>query len=374
MVPPVEIEAEQETEEQIARVEPWFASTETLLAQAEDRLRFREIGGALAAFHRAEMQGAPPDRCAAGRWMAHMFAGEFEQAWRESDAIRMRGAPDRHRFWQGEDLTGKRVVLRCLHGLGDAIQMLRFVPRLRERCASLTVEVPPAMCELAPCVHGMPEWFTWGEQAPSEPPAFDVQIEVTELPYLFRVTEADLPHAVPYVRAVPEVAACVERRWPRSPLPQIGLVWAASDWDRSRSLPFACAQRLAAAHGAVFWNMQGGAEHGRGAQIAGIRDARMCGSGLANYAAVLSRLDLLITVDTMAAHLAGAMCKPAWLLLQAQADWRWMLEREDSPWYPSLRLWRQREQGNWEDLLERVEASLSQWIQDCRPAMREELR
>ncbi len=296
-----------------------------------------------------------------------MFAGDFERAWIESDIIRARGGPDPHRFWHGEDLRGQRVVLRCLHGLGDAIQMLRFLPLLRERCASLTVEIPPALCELAPLIYAMPEWFTWGAEGPAQPPAFDVQIEAVELPYIFRVTPSNLTRWVPYVTASPAMISCVDQRMPPSGLPQIGLVWASSDWDLLRCLPFTCAQRLAGTPGAVFWNMQGGAEFERGAEIAAMRDARMCGSGLANFAAVLSRLDLLITVDTMAAHLAGAMGKPAWLLLQAEADWRWMLDRSDSPWYPSLRLFRQQQQGQWDDLTNGVQMELMGWIAAWQP-------
>lgn len=342
-------------------------SGEALLLQAENLLQMRDVVRALAAFDHAEAHGAVPDRCSAGRWMAYMFAGDFERAWNESNAIRARGGPDPHRFWQGEELTGQRVVLRCLHGLGDAIQMLRFLPQLRQRCGSLSVEIPPVLCELAPSIHEMPEWFTWGEEAPVQPSAFDVQIEVVELPYLLRVTEADLAAGVPYVSASSAMRSCVDRRMPVSRLPQIGLVWAASDWDLSRCLPFTCARMLAGTPGAVFWNMQGGAERTRGADISEMRDAQMCGSGLANYAAVLSRLDLLITVDTMAAHLAGAMGKPAWLLLQAEADWRWMLHRSDSPWYPAMRLFRQGQQGRWNELTDRVQAELTSWIAAWQP-------
>ena len=336
---------------------------QALLLYAEDLLQARSVGGALGAFDRAEGHGASPDRCAAGRWMAHMFAGSFEQAWQESDAIRARGGPDPLRFWQGEDLANQRVILRCLHGLGDAIQMLRFLPSLRERCGSLQVELPPALCEVASSFHAMPEWFTWGADAPAESPVFDAQIEIQELPYFFRVTQTDLQRLhEPYVVAPAGIAACVAAQWPASHLPQIGLVWAASDWDLSRCLPFEFVTMLATIPGAMFWNMQGGAERARGDEVGGMCDARLCGGGLANYAAVLSRLDLLITVDTMAAHLAGAMGKPAWVLLQAEADWRWMLDREDSPWYPSLRLWRQRTQGDWAELAARVRATLTEWI------------
>ena len=96
----------------------WLVHAETLLAQ-------RHLAPANACFALAERKGADPDQCAAGRWMVHMLEGRFEKAWRESDSMRRRGAPDPHRFWNGESLRGKRVMVRCLHGFGDAIQFLR---------------------------------------------------------------------------------------------------------------------------------------------------------------------------------------------------------------------------------------------------------
>ena len=118
--------------------------------------------------------------------MAHMLAGNFAAAWRESDAIRQRGAPDPHRYWTGDDLRGQRVILRCLHGYGDAVQFLRYVPRLRALASHLVVEVPPAMMEIASCFDGVDDVITWGAGAPAVPPEWNAQVEVMELPYLFR--------------------------------------------------------------------------------------------------------------------------------------------------------------------------------------------
>ena len=116
-----------------------------LLAEAETLLAARRLPDALEAFRRAEAAGADADRCAAGRWLAHILVGDFENAWRESDCIRKRGKPDPHRFWQGEDLNGKRVIVRCLHGYGDAVQFLRYAPLLRRMVSRLIIEVPPRL-------------------------------------------------------------------------------------------------------------------------------------------------------------------------------------------------------------------------------------
>ena len=169
------------------------ATKQRRLAWAEEQLQARNLWTAITAFNYAEACGENPDRCAAGRWLAQMLLGNFEAAWLESDAIRQRGGPDPHRFWQGEKLTGKRVILRCLHGLGDAVQFMRYVPAIQEQASELIIEVPPAMIELAPYFRGVRQAITWNEQAPLDPPAWDVQIEINELPYLFRTQTADLP-------------------------------------------------------------------------------------------------------------------------------------------------------------------------------------
>ena len=335
---------------------------EALLAEAEDTLTRRDLPAALAVFDRAEAAGAEPDRCSAGRWMAHVLLGDYRSAWRESDATRRRGTPDPHRFWDGEEITGKRVIVRSLHGFGDAMQMLRFAPMLASRAQSLMIEVAPRLVELARCIGGVSEVITWGVEAPDTPPAWDVQCEVMELPYLFRIAAADLPVATGYV-TVPEpvLEQTRVRMGPRlAGRRRIGIVWAASEWDPERSVPLALLEPLLAREDAEFWNLQ----HGElGLSMSGVpmRSAtEICGDGLLALAATINQLDLVITVDTLAAHLAGALGRPAWLLLQHAADWRWMHGREDSPWYPTLRLFRQPAPGDWPCVIEAVQRALTE--------------
>ena len=337
-----------------------------LLQSAEELLQMRELKAALAAFDVAEANGADADRCSAGRWMAHMFAGDFTSAWHESDLTRARGMHDPHRFWNGENIDGKRVIIRCLHGFGDAVQMLRYLPLLRERCAHIIVEVPPRLLELAPYLAGAGEVITWGDDAPTVPPAWHVQAEVMELPYLFRTVVHDLPLAIGYIQ-VPEAARQrVSLAMGPSIRPRIGIVWAASEWDVTRCLPMDCVGRLTATEGIEFWNLQGGAKHDaalREPALAGVHDAKSFGYSVLTLAAVIEQLDLIITVDTLAAHLAGALGKTAWVLLQHAADWRWMHARSDSPWYPTLRLWRQLAPGDWSGMVEQVCVALRDWKQ-----------
>ncbi len=346
---------------------------EALILAAEAALAEEDLAATVRMAERAERAGAEPDRCAGNRWMAAMLGGDFEAAWRESDAIRRRGGPDPHRFWNGEDLRGKRVMLRSLHGFGDAVQMFRFLPRLQAMASGLTVEVPPRLVELAACFDGVGEVITWGADAPAEPPGWDVQVEVMELPYLLRVGIGDLAPCAGYLRLPErlraEAAALVRGSGLASGLGsgcggtsrlRVGVVWTAGHWNPARSIPFELVKSLAGVGGPEFWSLEGRSGRDQaGALPDGWRDAYEFGDGLLPLAAVAEQMDLLITVDTLAAHLAGALGVPCWLLLQHKADWRWMSRRSDSPWYPSLRLWRAECAGGWAGLMERVRRELA---------------
>ncbi len=319
---------------------------------------------AIALFDAAEPEVMDPDRCAGGRWMAHMLAGDFEAAWQESDAIRKRGRPDPHRFWHGEDLRGQRLMLRSLHGFGDAVQMFRFLPRVGELVRELIVEVPPQLVELAPFFSGMGRVITWGEHAPADAPAWDVQMEVMELPYALRVTAEDLPPQQGYLHLPPAMRAGAAGAMREATRLRVGVVWSAGHWNPSRSVPFEIFRSLLAVSGVEFWSLQGDTDRHAWASLAGgehIRDVYEVGDGILSLAAVIERMDLVITVDTLAAHLAGVLGVPCWVLLQQRADWRWMQEGDGTPWYPTLRLWRQREPGEWGGLLSRVCSALRVW-------------
>jgi hypothetical protein len=340
---------------------------ESLLLDAEQLLDCRDQR-ALRALHHAEQCGADPDRCAAGRWMAHMLAGDFAAAWRESDAIRLRGAPDPHRIWDGKPLEGRHVIVRCLHGLGDAIQFLRYAPRLRSITSSLIVEVPPRLLDFAPCIAGIDQVVTWGLHAPAEAVHWDAQIEVVELPYIFRTDLQELPIAEQYVHLPRSHQQRIATLMGESDRPRIGLVWAAGDWNPSRSIPFPVIEPLESNQNCEFWNLQGGAAHAdwqRLPRSSRLRDIAEVGDGVMNLACTIAQLDLVITVDTLAAHLAGAMGVPTWLLLQYSADWRWLANGSASPWYPSLRLFRQPSPGDWHSLIAEVKEELTEWTQLC---------
>ncbi len=328
------------------------ATAQQALAKAEACLLQREFTAAREALEQAKILGADPNTLCGHLWQLHMLTGDFEQAWQQSDALRQRNAPDPHRFWRGEAIAGKRIVVRCLHGFGDTVQMLRYAPQLRAQAANVVYELPPRLYPLGPCFNAVELIITWGEQAPPEPPPFDLQLEIMELPYLFRTTLDALPIATNYLKLpTPERSD----QSPSTSKPRIGIVWSAGSWNPARSIPFKLLEPLLATRRFDFINLQGKGSAGEAAHLS----LPAPEDGTLALAQTIAALDLVITVDTLAAHLAGALAIPCWLLLQHAADWRWLHRRDDSPWYPSLTLFRQPTPGNWAAIVARVQQRLA---------------
>ncbi len=319
-----------------------------LVAQAREHLHALRVHDALDVFRRAEAQQADPDLCAAGRWHCHMLLGEFEDAWKESDAIHSRANPDPNRFWDGKPIAGNRILVRCLHGLGDTLQFIRYVPLLRTMAPSVTIEAQPALKALLAQSSLADTVITWSEQEPE----WDQQIEVMELPRMFRTRCDEVPNNTPYIRVDPSVEQPIP---PSRGLPRVGIVWQSSSFNPARSIPIEQIATIFSSPNIAFYALQPGPEHHNVRPWTDrILDLHGCLDSIEKTAAIVSQLDLVITVDTMMAHLAGAMAVPVWTLLPYECDWRWMLNREDSPWYPTMRLFRQPEPGNWSPVVQRV--------------------
>lgn len=294
-------------------------------------------------------------------WREYMRDGEFERAWEISDRVRPA-------VWDGSDLRGKSVLVRCDRGLGDAIQFLRYVPMLRQSCPSVTVQAPPDLLSTVRTIRGVDRVIPYGDADG----CCEAAIESTELPYAFRTQLATIPAQVPYIEASPRLGC-------RNGVMRVGVVWAAGPWDPRRSIPLAAFAPLGRIPGISWTALQ----HGPA-----LRQARAYGAALGieaikkpendevlETARTIAGLDLVITVDTMVAHLAGALARPVWTLLPVHADWRWLRERDDSPWYPTMRLFRQRRPGDWKDVIDRVGEALSaqvdvirggEWQMPCR--------
>ena len=294
------------------------------------------------------------------RWLAAMRRGDFEAAWRETDRLelprRAQGTREAHHLqWDGQPLAGRRVLVRCEHGLGDALQFLRYGARLHALGSEVTLKVPPALVSLLSGTPGIARVYDGWTTDPE--PEHDVAIECMELPYAFRDTTATLPASVPYL-----AVKAIRQRAQLPALPggtglKVGLMWAASAWDDSRSLRLAEFAPLVGA--ARCFSLQQGPEL---AQLASapfvIENLSRHTESLVEAAAALLGLDLLITADGMLAHLAGALGRPVWVLLKHDADWRWMAARTDSPWYPTMRLFRQPSPGTWAPAIRQIAEEL----------------
>lgn len=305
---------------------------------------------------------AKTDRLAAlaEAWLELMRQGRCREAWQVSDeAQRVRqglncsGWPRHLQFiWNGESFAGKRVLIRCYHGLGDTIQYVRFVQDVREGARSVVLWVQPHLIPLLKEVPGIDVLLPLTDGSP--PIDYDVDIELGELLHALRVDLSSMPSRVPYLYANPLPLRTGAR-------PAIGVVWKAGEWNASRSIPCELLASLGELSGIDWWVLQ------RGPALAEWRHAfgRLPAiSDILDEARVLRGLDLLITVDTASAHLAGALAVPVWTLLPQRADWRWLQSGETTPWYPTMRLFRQSRAGEWEDVVARVMVELEQFLDE----------
>src|SRR5947209_1215221 len=291
----------------------------------------------------------------ADAWLCHMRAGRFEDAWRVCDAVlaARNGAPTCHlprhqqAIWNGQPFDGRRVLVRCYHGLGDTIQFIRFAPLIESAAREVIVWAQPALLPLLRTAAGIDHLIPLHDGEPDA--EYDVDVEVMELGHVFRTTIETIPREIPYLHARP---ASIDR----DEGVQAGLFWKAGDWEPKRSMPFEALAALAEVPGVRWHVLQQDAESagwdGSLGQLSGSED-------LTELAGIIRSLDLVITVDSMPAHLAGALGVPVWTLLHADADWRWMADREDSPWYPTMQLFRQHRAGDWAGLMRRVAKELT---------------
>ena len=266
-------------------------------------------------------------------------------------------------LWLGaESVDGKTLLLHGDQGLGDAIQFCRYVPLLAARGARVILQVDGPLTELLSGVEGVSQCIANGEPLPG----FDLHCPMASLPLAFDTTLATIPAGVPYI-PLPEPA----RDWPdwlgERTCPRIGLVWSGNPNhlnDHNRSVPLEKLLPLFDV-GAQFVSLQKGARERDRALLAARRDIRDAEGELASFAdtaSLIRQLDLVISVDTSVAHLSGALGKPVWVLLPYVPDWRWLLGRDDSPWYPTARLFRQTDTRQWESVVAHVRTALREFV------------
>ena len=292
-----------------------------------------------------------------------MLLDRWAEAWQVSDEIEARRDDSvvdaQQRFWDGRPIAGRRVMLRCLHGFGDAVQFLRYAPLLREQSTSLCVEAHPELLPLLRACNGVGEVMTWGPEAPAVEPPWDVQVEIMELARLFRATPDTVPASFPYLEparllvseATKALQTSIQQKRSQGRL-QIGVSWRSSSWNPLRSVPLGeLSAALTGFDGCNFYSIQ---QHGAAELVGQWQNIE---TDLADLAVRLSMLDGVVTVDGLVAHLAGALGLPVLLLLPFAADWRWGLGAA-TPWYPRTRLFRQHEPGAWADPLRQMSIAL----------------
>jgi len=300
--------------------------------------------------------------------MACLLTGRFQEGWREYEwRLKLRGGPEgrfRRPVWEGSSPEGLRILLTAEQGLGDAIQFVRYVPLLAGRGAVVYLECAWRLAPLLRSVRGLAGIVPAG----SVPPDFDVHLPLLSLPRVFGTDLGDIPAEVPYLEA-PREGIERWRRWirRRSAGLSVGLCWASNAQGKNAAARSMRLERLAPLGripGLTFFSLQRGPQAAEAAQPPGgmrLEDLEAEAEGILDTAAAIAGLDLVISVDTMVAHLAGALARPVWTLLPFAPDFRWMLERSDSPWYPTMRLFRQPAPGDWDAVIGEVARELSAW-------------
>jgi Flp pilus assembly protein TadD len=248
--------------------------------------------------------------------------------------------------WDGSDPTGKTILVRAEQGFGDTIQFARYLPLIDQAGGMPVLVCDPALKPLIASMQGV------RTVASTDPiPAYDTWIDLASLPHVLGTTLATIPTPDRFLRADPGRVECWRARLPAGR--KIGVAFVGNPKhraDRRRSVPLDRIGSLASSSRLTFINLH----HGPSANPLGLPDLTPWLTDYAETAALVENLDLVVTVDTSVAHLAGALGKPVWILLPHAPDWRWLLERTDSPWYRSARLFRQPAAGDWTSVLAQV--------------------
>ncbi|HLI22491.1 MAG TPA: tetratricopeptide repeat protein [Stellaceae bacterium] len=285
-----------------------------------------------------------------------LVTGFRQWRWNTAAARRFGGIKE----WRGEELAGATILIHAEQGFGDTIQFARYLPLVAARGGRVAFEAPVEQHRLFAAIDGVAELVAFGDKLPD----FAWQCPLLSLPLAFETALATVPSAVPYLHADP-VAIEEWRRRIAGPELKVGLVWAGRPEhkrDRHRSLPLAALAPLARVPNTAFFALQKGAAVGQAEEApAGMRLEILSPllGDFADTAAAIMALDLVVTVDTSVAHLAGALGKPVWILLPYAPDWRWLEARSDSPWYPTARLFRQDKTRRWASVIAAVAAELA---------------
>jgi tetratricopeptide (TPR) repeat protein len=307
-----------------------------------------------------------------------LLLGRFEEGWRKYEwrwrASTVGANPIRGPRWSGEPLAGRTVLLQAEQGIGDALQFIRYVPLVAQSGGAVILNLPSSLARLGGnAISAATRTVPFNATLPP----FDCHAPLLSLPRIFGTTLGTIPARTPYLAAPPDCVARWKREFSGFDGMHIGVAWAGNpthENDHNRSIAFSHLLRLFANRRVRWYSLQVGERAGdvRTAAEFGIVDLSTRLTDFAETAAAINALDLVITVDTAVAHLAGALGKPVWLLVPCVPDWRWLLARDDSPWYPAMRLFRQTRRNAWAEVIANVERALSLAIDQGCPATRVE--
>lgn len=354
-----------------------IAAYEAALATAPQHVNaWLNRGHALAALNRHRDAVASYDRALAlkpdhadahfNAAMSLLTVGDYARGFQEYEwRWKRTGMVSRKEFrrppWLGETpLAGKTIVLHAEQGLGDTVQFARYVPQIAAMGARVVLEVPPELKPLLAGLDGVREVVVRGEKLPP----YDRHCPLGSLPLACRTDASNIPAAIPYLRAPEAYLTKWRARLDQLPAPRVALAWsgrAAHPNDRNRSMSLAQLEPLLAAPGVSFISVQRELRADDAEALSrepGITHVGAQLDDFADTAAVLELCDLLVCVDTSVAHVAGALGRPVALLVPFQPDWRWMLDRDTSPWYPGIRLFCQPAPRDWDSVIVRVRDAL----------------
>jgi hypothetical protein len=358
--------------EQAVRLEPGSADAWNSLGYTQWQMgQFAEAQASLGRAVQLDPQHA---QAHLNRAMLRLLLADFANGWPEYEwrwqAANVSLPPFHRPAWDGTPLAGRTILLHTEQGAGDTIQFVRYATLVKQRGATVFLACPASLVPLLSTCPGIDKVFAKGEALPD----FEVHAPLLSLPRLFDTTAATIPRGVPYLSAQPLAALRPDlhrklggKRWFK-----IGIAWQGSrkyGEDASRSVPLARFAPLAAVKGVRLFSLQKGDGIEQLEQVD--VDVIDLGRGLdektgafVETAAVVQNLDLVVTADTAVAHLAGALSVPVWVALPHVPNWRWGVDGDDSPWYPSLRLFRQTERGSWEPVFHQIAEALRARIAD----------
>ena len=336
------------------------------------------FGEAAAAYDRALHLKPNFPAARFNRSLLRLLLGDLEHGWPDFDWRQPKHGIMARRFsqplWDGADLKGLTILLYAEQGFGDTMQFIRFAETVKDRGGKVIVECQPQMLQLLASAQGIDFLVAEGCQLPH----FDVQAPLLSVPGILHTSLATIPNAVPYLQAERALVKKWQHELEQSDVKnarsrrafKVGIAWQGNTsyrYDGQRSIPFKHFVPLGHVEGVQLISLQKGFGTEQLHSFAGQCPCLDLGCRLdqatgafVETAAVMANLDLVVCSDTALAHLAGALGVPVWVAVNKVPDWRWLLEREDSPWYPTMCVFRQTQRGCWDQVFERIAEELTE--------------